>query len=203
MKALRLCLVPLTVAWLAAGCAAFRIGVQEKKPGETRPLTAKYDQNDLLTWAKVMSTNLMARGFPPPGVERPIVVTMGIQNRTQSHLDTQALADSIETELLHAGKLRFVNAARRDDLLKEQGYQLANCPADKRVVAGKQLGARYMLTGSLVEIQQQSGREVRVARQEDVYYRLTLEATDLETGEILVRAQADRLRRISKPLVGW
>jgi uncharacterized protein (TIGR02722 family) len=203
MRALRSFLILLAVAWLTSGCAAFRIGIQEKKPGETAPLTAKYDQNDLLNWAKVMSTNLTARGFPPAGVERPLVVTMGIQNRTRSHLDTKALADSIETELLNSAKLRFINAARRDDLLKEQGYQLANCPADKRVAAGKQLGARYMLTGSLVEIQQQSGREVRVARQEDVYYQLTMEATDLETGEILVRAQTDRLRRISKPLVGW
>jgi PBP1b-binding outer membrane lipoprotein LpoB len=99
--------------------------------------------------------------------------------------------------------MRFVNASRRDDLLREQGYQLANCTPETRNAVGKQLGAKYMITGSLVEISQKSGREVRVSRKEDVYYQLTVELTDLETGLIEVRKQRDRLRRASKPIIGW
>ncbi len=49
----------------------------------------------------------------------------------------------------------------------------------------------------------ESGREVRVSRKQDVYYQLTVEVTDLETSLIAARTQKDRLRRASKPLIGW
>ena len=60
-----------------------------------------------------------------------------------------------------------------------------------------------MITGSLVEIGNSSGKEVRVSKKQDVYYQLTVEITNLETGLIEVRKQRDRLRRASKPLIGW
>lgn len=186
-----------------SGCAAFRTSVRDRDPDKSRSITAKYDQNDLLTWAKLMSQDILENPFPKAEGENPIVVSMGIQNRTRTHMDMKALSDSISTELLNSGKMQFVNAARRDDLLKEQGYQLANCTAATRTAIGKQLGAKYMLTGSLVEIEHKSGREVRVSRKQDVYYQLTVELTDLETGLIVLRKQRDRLRRATKPIIGW
>ena len=146
---------------------------------------------------------VLAHPFPAQGEDPAILAAMGIQNRTKSHLDMKALSDTISVKLLDTKKMRFVNAARRDDLLREQGYQLANCTQETRSAIGRQLGANYMLTGSLVEIEKSSGREVRVSKKQDVYYQLTLEITDLETGLIAVRKQKDRLRRASKPLIGW
>jgi uncharacterized protein (TIGR02722 family) len=185
-----------------SGCSAFRISVEDKEPEKASALTADYDQNDLLTWAKLMSQDILTAPFPRD-TSNPIMVVMGIQNRTTEHIDTKALEDSITTELMNSGKMRFVNASRRDDLLREQGYQLANCTPETRNAIGKQLGAKFMITGSLVEISQKSGREVRVNRKEDVYYQITVEITDLETGLIDVRKQRDRLRRASKPIIGW
>ena len=194
----------LVVALFAlTGCSAFRYSVGEEDPSTSGPLTAKYDQRDLLAWADLMSKDLMDHPFPRADEDQPILVVMGIQNRTKSHQDMKAISDTITTKLLDSGKIRLVNAARRDDLLKEQGYQLANCTEETKTKIGRQLGAKYMLTGSLVEIEQQSGREVRASKKQDVYYQLTVEVTDLETGLITVRKQRDRLRRASKPLIGW
>lgn len=186
-----------------SGCAAFRTSITEKDPEDASPLTAKYDQSDLLGWANLISGDILAHPFPPEDEGKPILVPLGIQNRTKSHLDTEAISDTITTRLLDTGRISLVNASRRDDLMKEQGYQLANCTEATRASIGKQLGAKYMLTGSLVEIEQESGREVRVSKKQDVYYQLTVEVTDLETGLIVLRKQRDRLRRTSKPLIGW
>jgi len=189
---------------LVAGCAAFRQSVTEKDPQKAKPLDAKYDASDLLGWADEMAKLILNAPFPPTNVtNKPIVAELGIQNRTKDHLDTQALADTIVTKLMDSGKLQFVNTTRRDELLKEQGYQLANCTENTRVSIGKQLGARYMLTGSIIEINKKSGRQVRVSKQEDVYYQLTMEITDLETGVIVLRKQLDRMRSASKPIFGW
>ena len=61
----------------------------------------------------------------------------------------------------------------------------------------------YMLTGSLVEIKKESPRQVRASKQEQVFYQLTMEITDLQTGLIAWTTQKERLRGASKPLVGW
>ena len=185
------------------GCAMFRVSIKDKEAGETGPLSAKYDQQDLLSWTDEMVQLILNNQFPPPSEGKPILADMGIQNRTKTHLDTQALSDTITAKLLDSGKIRLANTRRRNDLLAEQGYQLQNATPETRAQIGKQLGAQYMLTGSLVEIERKSGRQVRMSRKEDVYYQLTVEITDLQTGLIVLRKQVERMRRASKPIIGW
>ena len=202
IQSLRAICALVVAAGLTHGCAAFRQSIKEQDPQEASKLTAKFDQHDLLAMAEQVTTDILGHPFPPGDIS-PIVVELGIQNRTKTHLDMVALGDTIVTRLLDSGKMRFVNAAQRDKLLKEQGYQLANCTEETKTAIGKQLGARYMLTGSITELGARSGRQVRVSRKEDVYYQLTVTVTDLETGLIVLRKQRDRLRRASKPIIGW
>lgn len=200
MKTISALVAPALLLALATGCYS----VAQKDPEKTGPITAKYDQSDLLTWGKGMAKLILDNPFPQKDDKSaPIIVVMGIQNRTRTHIDMKAISDTISTELLNSGRMRFVNDARRDDLMKEQGYQLANATPESRVQVGKQLGAKYMLTGSLTEIKSEPGREITLRRKEDVFYQLTVEITDLETGLIVLRKQTDRLRRAYEPVVGW
>ena len=105
--------------------------------------------------------------------------------------------------ILDKGKAQFVNETQRDNLLREQGFQLANCTPETRVQIAKLTGANYMISGSLVELTSRSPREVRVSRKEDVYYQLTMEITDLTTGLVVWSKQQERLRHGSKPVIGW
>ncbi len=193
----------LTAMLLAGGCSAFRQSVTSEDPRSASTLTAKFDQRDLLEMADQLAADMLAHPFPPEGSTAPIVASLGINNNTSTHLDVVSLEDTLTTLLLDSGRLQFVNTARRDDLIKEQGYQLANATEASRVQVGKQLGARYMLTGAIAEIGAKTGKQVRASKQQDVYYQLTLEITDLETGLIVLRKQRDRLRRKSTPLFGW
>ncbi len=195
--------VLLTAVLLASGCSAFRQSVNSEDPRSASTLTAKFDQRDLLEMAEQLAADILTHPFPPAGTAAPIVASLGINNNTRTHLDVVSLEDTLTTHLLNSGQMQFVNTARRDDLIKEQGYQLANATEASRVQIGKQLGARYMLTGSITEIGARTGKQVRASKQEDVYYQLTLEITDLETGLIVMRKQRDRLRRKSSPLFGW
>ncbi len=190
--------------FLTTGCAAFRMSVADRDPAEASRLSAKYDHEDLLTLStEMVEAVLSTPNFPGPKDKNPILADMGIQNRTKSHLDMKAMADTITTKLMDTGKIRLTNTNRRDALLREQGFQLTNCTPETRSKIGKQLGAKYMMTGSLAEIEKTSGRQVRVSEKQDVYYQLTVEITDLESGLVVVKKQKDRLRRASKPLIGW
>ncbi|MCE9613665.1 MAG: penicillin-binding protein activator LpoB [Lentisphaerae bacterium] len=196
--------------WRLVGCGVFAVSlcgcsmkVKDASPTEVSSLTERYDQRDLLTWSDQMAQALMAHPFPPAGEEQPIVVDMGVENRTETHADMKAITDTITTKMMDASKIRLVNASRRDDLLKEQGFQLANCTEETKVAIGRQLGAKYMMTGSLIEISRDEGKGIRLKKSADTYYQLTVEITDLETGLITCRKQLDRLRRASKPVLGW
>jgi len=203
MKTPGLIAVIMSTAVLLSGCSAFRYSVGEKDPAHSSTLTDNYDQRDLLNWGNQMAGALMSSPIPGVPDDKPILVALGIENRTMSHIDTRAISDTITTALLNSGKIRLVNADVRDKLLREQGYQLQNCTSETRVNIGKQLGARYMLTGALVEITSESGREVRVSKHRDVYYQLSVHLTDLETGLVAMTKQIDRLRRSSRPIIGW
>ena len=197
-----LCLLCTIV--LFSGCAAFRIKVSEEDPEDAKSLTAGYDQKDLISWTDEIAQKLVQHPFPGPSVKGPVIlVEMGIQNRTKSHLDTQALSENIRTKLMNSSNIKFVNARQRDNLLKEQGYQLQNCTEATRTKIARQLGAKYILSGSLVEISNKSGKQARLSKKLDVFYQLTVNLTNLETGIIDVTKQAERMRRARKPIIGW
>ncbi len=190
------------IAIIFSGCAMFRESVREQDPQASSTLTAKFDQHDLNDMADTMAEEILEHPFPPKGTT-PIMASLGIVNNTKSHLDTVALENTLTTKLMNTGKMQFINTARRDDLMREQGFQVANCTDATKVQVGKQLGARYMITGSITELQAATGKQVRVSKKQDVYYQLTIEVTDIETGLIVLRKQHERLRRASKPIIGW
>jgi uncharacterized protein (TIGR02722 family) len=187
---------------LFSGCAMFRASIKEGDPLEASKLTAQFDQHDLYEMAEQIMQDILDHPFPPAGTT-PIVAPLGIANNTKSHLDMMALENTLTTKLLNTGRMQFINTARRDDLLKEQGFQITNCTDATKVQVGRQLGARYMLTGSITELGAHTGKQVRVSKKTDVYYQLTVEITDIETGLIVLRKQRDRLRRASRPIIGW
>ncbi len=195
--------ISLSIALVAlTGCSAFRQSVGDQDPTGASTITARFDQRDLIEMADQIKDDILNHPFPSEG-ENPIIAPLGIQNHTRTHLDVNALENTLVTQLLNTGEMRFVNTARRDDLMKEQGFQLANATEETRARIGRQLGASYMLTGSITEITQATGRQVRASRQRDIYYQLTVELTDLETGLIVLRKQRDRMRRASRPIFGW
>lgn len=188
---------------LSSGCAAFRSTAQDVDVNKAKPMDASYDFSDLRWLGNSVGNDLAGASLLKDAPAKPILVVMGIQNRTGSHIDTKALTDTMRTVVINSGKANFVNETQRDALLKEQGYQLANCTPETRVQIGKQLSARYMLTGSLVEIRKEQPRQIRASKTEEVYYQLTVEVTDLETSLIAWTTQKERLRSASRPVVGW
>ena len=186
-----------------SGCSAFRASVAPGDANTAKPMTADYDFIDM-KWFGENSANLMLDSdFLKTIKDKPTFVIMGIQNRSQQHIDTQAITDTMRGIILDKGKAQFVNETQRDNLLREQGYQLANCTPETRVQIAKQTGANYMISGSLVEMKERSAREVRASRKEDVYYQLTMEITDLTSSLVVWQKQQERLRQASKPIIGW
>lgn len=201
----RLCLCAAAVCTVAAltGCAAFRIRTKETDVNALPTLDAKYGAQDLRKFSQEVADEIAGSSFIQDQTANPIMIIYGIQPRTETFVDTEALTERIRTRLMQTSKVQFVNEKRRQELLKEQGYAAAHATEETRVALGKQIGAKYMLTGALVEMKKESGRQVRISKTEMNYYQLTIEITDLESGIIAWTTQKEFAREASKPLIGW
>lgn len=185
-----------------SGCAAFRASTTTVDVDKETHMRASYDYSDMRNISQGVIDELLASEFLKKQTS-PIMMVAGVQNRTSRYVDTKALTDKIRTGLFQSGRVQFVNESRREELLKEQGYQAAHADPSTQVGIGKQLGAKFMISGSLIEMESESPRQVRVSKQELNYYKLTVEVTDLETGLMAWTTEKEFARQASLPLIGW
>jgi uncharacterized protein (TIGR02722 family) len=185
------------------GCAAFRASTQAVNVEDEKHFTENFDHSDMRDITESIVGKLSSSSFINEHEEPPLFIVAGVQNRTSQYVDTKNLTDRMRTILFKSNKAQFVNAARRADLLEEQGYQAAHATPESQTAVGRQLGAQYMLSGSLTEMKQSSPKQVRLSKQKLNYYKLTVEVTDLETGLLTWTDEEEFARQASKPLIGW
>jgi len=181
----------------------FRIKVSDTDVNKMPEMDARYGPQDLRRLSDEISTEIANCSILTNQPTSPIMIIYGVQPRTETFVDTQALTDRIKTTLTKTGRVQFVNEARRDQLMKEQGFQAQSATDDTRTAIGKQLGARYMLTGAIVEMRKTTGAQVRVSKTELMYYQLTMDITDLETGIVAWSTEKEFAREMRQPLIGW
>lgn len=187
---------------LLTGCAAFRASTTNVDVEKEKHFDADYDYSDMRNITRAIANDLLASEFLRSQT-RPTFIIAGVANHTSEYFDDKLLTDRIRTIVFTSGKAQFVNEARREDLLKEQGYQAANVTPETQVAIGRQLGARYMLSGSFAQMRNDSPKQVRVSKQKLNYYKLTMEVTDLETGLLVWTKDIEFARQASLPLIGW
>jgi penicillin-binding protein activator len=185
-----------------SGCALFRASTTEVDVNRDTHMKESYDFVDMRKISQSVADEMITT-FLSEASEPPIMMIPGIENRTSEYMDTKALTDRIRTEVFKSGKAQFVNETRRADLMNEQGFQAANATPETQVNIGRQLGARYMITGSMIEMEQRSPKQARISKTKEKYYKLTMEITDLETGLLAWTTEREFARAASLPLIGW
>jgi hypothetical protein len=164
----------------------------------TETVNADFGSTDLQTIADKMVASLLAsnRLEPDPADpgQAPLVSVARLRNDTSEHIDTKSITDKIRTSLIKSGKVRFSALDMQSDLMGQ--YKLQGTMADTATAktAGKQTGAKYLLGGNISSIVKQNGRV------KDVYYKITLQATDIESAVIVwaddVEIRKDQVRRL-------
>jgi len=200
MRQLTCCLL-LPLLLLTAGCT---VSTREVSPDEKVIYDEGYHFSDKKAIVAAMAESLLSK---PPIVanrDRPVMIVYGIANRTSEHISTSAITDDIRQKLLESGKVRFVNRVQRDNIAKEAEYQYGgNVSAATRIQLARQVGAKYMLTGTLRSMEKQQPRQVRIKKKTLQYYSLNMELTDIETGLIEWVDSVEVIRESSKPFIGW
>jgi len=116
------------------------------------------------------------------GEERPAVSVLPLRNETTEHIDSSldALLADIETTLVNAGHVRVISMQEQPELIEQIRQQYSGAFDKTQIAAwGKQVGARYIVTGRVYNTDERQDDERRVQ------YFMFIQVLDVETGEIL------------------
>lgn len=176
-RALALALVGI-VGVTAGGCAAKR--VERIDPSKTTDLSGRWNDTDSRLVAEAMVSEALARPWLPNFEKRsgrtPTVIVGTVVNKSTEHISIDTFTKDLERELTNSGRVQFVaSRGERDELREERKDQQTHAAPDTAKTMGKEIGADYMMKGTINSIlDEEAGTKV-------VFYQVTLEMVDLET----------------------
>jgi uncharacterized protein (TIGR02722 family) len=95
-----------------------------------------------------------------PGQTRPAVIVGEVRNLSHEHINTNTFTLDLERSLINSGKVDFVATKdERKGIRDERKDQDLNSREDTRNAMGRELGADFMLTGTINTIVDPNGNE--------------------------------------------
>lgn len=182
--------LPALLATVALATTSMGCGGKEVVRGSNDPsvdnnaLSTGLDKEDIQHALNETLNNLRAapvmnewRSTNPP----PNVAIFPFQNSTSEHIDSMldALLGEAETWLVESGTVQVISRERQNAMIREVEHQAQPVfnPAHAAQY-GKQLGAKYFITGKV------SGNDERNQDMRRVQYFLFLQVIDVETSAI-------------------
>jgi hypothetical protein len=198
---LKLSACSIAIAIILSGCTGTTI--QYTDPDAVDTTSLNFSSTDLQTTATKMVNSMLSS----PRISKitantndlPIIWPQTIQNRTNEHIDTSAIQNSVTTELLNSGKFNLVDMNKVDAVKAQMQYQNYSgmVAPDKAVKIGKQVGAQYMLFGDISSISAQNNY------QQSQFFQITMKLMDLESGLLIWQGQKQIRKVAQKSYFGW
>lgn len=127
----------------------------------------------------------------------PVVMVTNLQNKTSEHIDTQSVMDMVRVELMKSGKVGFIDKEARQDISDEYNYQNSGMVTEEsKKGPGGQVGADFIINGRLDSIVQEVGKD------KSVYYKLTLNLTNIKSSMITWSDQKQIRKTFKKKSIG-
>jgi uncharacterized protein (TIGR02722 family) len=175
MKILNACLLAVALATTACGPKAFVKGEYEDVEKENN-MNDQWSETDMQKSVADLVGGLTSHSSIANARKPPIVMVTKLQNKTNEHIDTQNIMDMVRVELSRGGRVAFVDKEAREDVAEEYNYQNSGMVSEtSKKGPGGQIGADYIINGRLDSIVQEVGKD------KTVYYKLTLNLTNLKT----------------------
>lgn len=153
-------------------------------PEKVEIVDDRWNETDARKTAEALIKGMLSKDWlkdynKKSGNKAPIVVVDDMENRTDEHLDTKALTEFVQDELINSRKVRFLDKGGRQKILDEVKYQGSGAvAADKATQLGRQLGAQFMLSGAVSSSVHSEGKLKTIT------YQTLMTLTNLETAEI-------------------
>ena len=109
------------------------------------------------------------------------------------------LSNSVSTQLINSDKFQFTDMTQVQQMKEQMQYQAQSGIVDQKtaVQMGQQVGAQYMLYGSIADMQAEN------SSQQSQFYLITLSMTELKTGLITWQDQQQIRKVQQRSRFGW
>ncbi|HEX5362568.1 MAG TPA: penicillin-binding protein activator LpoB [Fluviicoccus sp.] len=197
----------VVIATALGGCASVKYG----DPQAQETVNERFGSTDLQMTAKSMTESLLASpviGEATAANKRPVLFVERIANKTDEHIDTESVLDSMTTKLLQSGRIRLVDMSRVESARGQLKFQNSDELADPRTAIkfGQMIGAEYMYYGNLSSINKEAGGTGdlynKFTKTKSVYYKFTLKLMNLKTGLVEWQDEQEIRKTAKKGLLG-
>jgi uncharacterized protein (TIGR02722 family) len=189
------------VALAPVACGGKR--VSRIDPTSVTDLSGRWNDTDSRLVANQLITESLngawARRYSDThGGESPAVIVGSFANQTLEHIPVNTFVNDLERAFVNSGSVKVVaSKADRADVRDERNDQQENARADTRAKMAQELGAKYMLQGSIQAIQDSEGRE------KIVFYQIDATLLDLESNVKVWTGQHKIKKYIERPRISW
>jgi penicillin-binding protein activator len=184
------------------GAAACATSVTRMNADTVKDVSGHWNDTDSRLVAQEMISDCLARPWYSDAQSRlgknPVVIVGRVRNESSEHIDADTFVQDLQRALINSGKVDFVASKReRGEVRDERLDQDTNASEDTRKAMGREIGADYMLDGTINSIvDQEGGRAV-------VYYQTNLRLVDMKTNEIVWNGEKKIKKYVKRARVSW
>jgi len=170
-------IITASLLFLLAGCGQT---VTRVESDSVTDLSGNWNDTDSRLVAEEMIQDVLSRGwlakFNRDKGKSPTMIVGTVRNLSHEHINTRTFVADMERELINSGAVEFVaSASERDEVRGEVKDQDLNASEATRKALGQEVGADFMLQGSINTIVDAiSGEQAR-------FYQIDLTLIELGT----------------------
>lgn len=148
-------------------------------PGTVIDLSGRWNDTDSKLVAEAMMNEMVSRPwlskFTGSHGREPVVIVGTILNKSLEHIDVGTFITDLEREMTNSQKVLFVaSTSERQEIREERKEQAVYSREDTQKRPGQELGADFMMKGTIAAIVDESGGT------KVIYYQVDLNLIDLE-----------------------
>ncbi len=130
--------------------------------------------------------------------KEPVVIVGTVSNNSMEHINTDVFVEEIQRALINSGKVDFVaSKSERGEVRTERLEQDEFASEETRKAFGKEIGADFMLSGTLNSVVDKSGKKALV------FYQVNMKLINLETNQIVWNGQKQIKKYVKRSKVAW
>jgi len=152
--------MPMLMAVLIAGCGP---KVSRIEVNEVKDLSGAWNDTDSRLVSEEMINDMLERPWSRTYTQQfnrlPAVIVGTIRNLSSEHINLNTFVGDIERAMINSGRVTFVASSQeRQEIRGERKDQDINAREDTRKAMGQELGADFMLKGSINTIIDMEGK---------------------------------------------
>ena len=158
--------------------------VQRIETDTTIDLSGRWNDTDARLTAAELVTEIMGRPWLERHVNKtgkePVVIVGMVENKSHEHIEAEVFTKELEKAFIQSGRVRLVQGGeKREQIRRERADQQNNASQSTMKQWGLEMGADYMLQGSINSIMDAYNRK------KVIYYQIDMILTDMETNEVV------------------